>query len=90
MSGGNGKHIIGLGLNGAERTTIHRRYLQHTVVQKEVRDTGIHLKVLVVDEEPKQEQQMGRERTYTCHKATTRLLHNTNNSKSANKSLAKA
>ena len=27
-------------------------------------------------------------RTYTCHKATTRLLHNTN-SKSANKSLEK-
>ena len=22
---------------------------------------------------------MGRERTYTCHNATTRLLHNTNN-----------
>ena len=32
---------------------------------------------------------MGREGTYTCHNATTRLLHN-NNSKSANKSLAKA
>ena len=51
----------------------------------------------MVDEEPKSsrgplkrsERQMDVERTYTCYKATTRLLHNTS-SKSANKSLAKA
>ena len=52
-----------------------------------------------VEEEPKisrgpqqrSERQVGRERssTYTCHNATTRLLHDTN-SKSANKSPAKA
>ena len=36
------------------------------------------------------ERQVRREHTYTCHNATTRLLHNTNYSKSANKSLAKA
>ena len=57
------------------------------IIQK-VRDTGIHLNVsILIDEEPKSEssrgpqkrseRQMGRERTYTCHKVTTCLLHNT-------------
>ena len=63
------------------------------IIQK-VGDTGIHLKV---DVKPKSsrgpqkrpERHMGKKRTYTCHKATTRLFHNTSNSKSANDSLEK-
>ena len=95
-----GKCIIWLGLNGTERTTIIDVY---NIIQI-VRDTVMHLKgysysyTSVVDQEPKSsrgpqqqrsERQVSRERTYTCHNATTRLLHNTN-SKSANKSLPKA
>ena len=69
---------------------------------QQVRDTGIHLKVLVlvlvlIDEEPKSsrgpqkrnERQVGGERTHTCHKATTCLLHNANSKSTNKKSLAK-
>ena len=48
---GSGKYI-GLGLNGTERTTI----VDIFNIIKKVRDTGIHLKVLIlilVDQEPK-------------------------------------
>ena len=73
---------------GAERTTI---IVDIFDIIQQVRDTGIHLKLLI-DEEPKSsretqkrnERQVGGERTHTCHKATTRLLHKTN-SKSAMK-----
>ena len=76
---------------GAERTTI---IVDIFDIIQQVQDTGIHLKV---GEEPKSsrgprkrnERRVGGERTHTCHKATTRLLHNTN-SRSSNKSLAKA
>ena len=89
---GSGKYT-GFGLRietRAERTII----VDIFDIAQQVRDTGIHLKV---DEEPKSstgpqkrsERKIGGERTYTCHKATTCLLHNTN-SKSANKSHAKA
>ena len=84
----------GFGLKGAEKTIIDI----FNIIQK-VSDTGIHLKDLLsrprTEEQRRRPQkrsvrQMGRERTYTtCHKVTTRLLHNTKY-KSANKSLAKA
>ena len=96
---GSGKYIIRSVFKiepEAERTTIIVDIFDFI---QQVRDTGIHLKVLVLiykgpkssrGPQRRSERQVGGECTHTCHKATTRLLHNTNYSKSANKSLAKA